>query len=411
MPPLLSSVSPRQPTLRRPRTPAGKRAPAVVLGRSVTALGAARCLGRHGVDVLLVAPRGDYAGLSRWARRVDGPAESEDPAPLAAFLRELTADRVLVVPCSDRWASAAAGLPADVRERAPVPVPDAAVLDRLLGKRSLAATLAEAGVPGPRTYEVAGPGDLDALGLGDDELRGWFLKPVDSQAFSTRFGLKAFAVGSRGEAVDALRRAAAADIAVLLQERVPGPPTAHVFVDGYVAQDGRTLARFARRRIRMYPPDFGNSTFHVSVPLDEVPGPVASLDRLLDHVGYRGIFSAEFKVDERDGEAKLLEVNVRPWWYVEFAALCGVDVLALAYDERIDGRAEPVADYATGRRSVFPTADLRALAAAHGRVPIRPLLRSWPGASLTVFEARDPLPAAGQAAELLLRPLRAAVAR
>ena len=386
------------------------RPPAVVLGQAITALGATRCLGRRGIQVLLVTPRWDYAALSRWGRRTRGPHESEDPAPLEAFLRGLELDRALLVPCSDRWAVAAATLPEDLRARMPALVPDATVLVRLLDKAALAATLAEAGVPAPRSHAVADATDLDALGLDDDELRGYFLKPRDSQQFTARFGVKAFQLAGRADAVAALARTTEAGIPMLLQEHVPGPPTAHVFVDGYVAGDGRTLARFARRRVRMYPPDFGNSTFHVSIPLEAAADSVAAIDRLLKHVGYRGVFSAEFKVDPRDDTPKLLEVNLRPWWYIEFAALCGVDVCDLAYADLIEGAAAPVASYAVGRRSVLPTSDLRALAAEHGGGRLRAVLRSWIGASLTIFDARDPLPAVGQALELLARPLLSRVA-
>jgi D-aspartate ligase len=358
--------------------------------------------------VLLVAPKGDFAASSRWARRVAGPAEKDGPGALADFLAALPYERALLLPCSDDWVRAVVALPPELQARMPPAVPHADVVARLLDKEALAATLREAGVPGPRTYELRDAADLDALGLDDDELRRFFLKPRDSQRFNARFGLKAFAVTGRADAVASLERAGEAGIALLLQERIAGPPTAHVFLDGYVSRDGRTLGCLGRRRLRMFPPDFGNSTYHVSVPPAEVEGPRASLARLLEHVGYRGIFSAEFKRDERDGIGKLLEVNVRPWWYVEFAALCGVDVCDLAYRDLLGSGAEPVAAYAVGRRSVLPTADLRAVLAGRGRGGggVRGLLRSWPGASLTVLDRHDPLPAARQALGLALRPLR-----
>ena len=68
----------------------------------------------------------------------------------------------------------------------------------------------------------------------------------------------------------------------------------------------------------MHPPDFGNSSYMVSVPLQEAAGAVDTLRTIMGHTGFRGIFSAEFKRDADDGLFKLLEVNIRPWWYVEF---------------------------------------------------------------------------------------------
>ena len=115
-------------------------------------------------------------------------------------------------------------------------------------------------------------------------------------------------------------------MSVVLQEYIPGSFTEHYFVDGYVDRAGQIKALFARRRLRIYPPDFGNSTAMVSVALARSAQAVDSVRRVLGAVGYHGIFSAEFKRDPRDGQFKLLEVNTRPWWFIDFAVRCGVDV-------------------------------------------------------------------------------------
>jgi D-aspartate ligase len=234
------------------------------------------------------------------------------------------------------------------------------------------------------------------------------VKPRDSQAFVQRFGVKGFPLEGRADADARLAAAAEAGLAVLLQEYVPGPPDAHYFVDGYVALDGRPLAFFARRRLRMYPPDFGNSTYHLSVPLEEVEDAVRHLRTLLGACGYVGIFSAEFKRDARDGVLKLLEVNVRPWWYVEFAALCGVDVCSLAYRDALGLPVEAPAPYRVGHTCVLPGADVRAFRATRHETGLGlfPWLRSWSGASHTVWRLDDPLPGPFQLASVALRPLR-----
>jgi predicted ATP-grasp superfamily ATP-dependent carboligase len=374
-----------------------------VLGGQVTGLGAVRCLGRAGIPVVLLAPRGDYAGRSRWAGRVEhGLAETNDGAALAAFLERLGLEQAVVLPCSDRWVRAAATLPPESRERFRAPVADADTIETLVDKAGLAELLERHGVPHPRTIEVGG-----SVPDGH-EVDGWFVKPRDSQAFVQRFGVKGFRLAGRADADAHLAAAAEAGLAVLLQEYVPGPPDAHYFVDGYVALDGRPLAFFARRRLRMYPPDFGNSTYHVSVPLEEVSDAVEHLRRLLSGSAYVGIFSAEFKRDARDGVLKLLEVNVRPWWYVEFAALCGVDVCSLAYRDALGLPVEAPAPYRVGHTCVLPGADVRAFRATRreSALGLVPWLRSWSGASHTVWRLDDPLPGPFQLASVALRPLR-----
>ena len=112
-------------------------------------------------------------------------------------------------------------------------------------------------------------------------------------------------------------------------------------------------------------------------------------------MGYTGIFSAEFKYDHRDGEFKILEMNARPWWYVDFAASCGVDVCWMAYQDALGLPVEPVTTYEVGRRCVYPVQDLRACwhlwrnGRSDGGVPVA----SWLGASQPVFGWEDPLPA------------------
>jgi predicted ATP-grasp superfamily ATP-dependent carboligase len=184
-------------------------------------------------------------------------------------------------------------------------------------------------------------------------------------------------------------------IELLLQEFVPGPPTSHVFLDGYVDRCGVMRACLARRRLRMHPRPFGNSTLSVTIPIDEASEAVTSLRRLFDGVGYVGLFDAEFKQDARDGMFKILEVNARPWWQLALATSSGLDVCAMAYDDAL-GRPLPATSvYRIGQTWVHPIPDLRAWRTARklgdraGGFP----LRLWFGGANAVFSRDDPKPA------------------
>jgi predicted ATP-grasp superfamily ATP-dependent carboligase len=153
----------------------------------------------------------------------------------------------------------------------------------------------------------------------------------------------------------------------------------------------------------MSPPDFGNSTLMTSVPVDETGNASATLKTLLADIGYRGIFSAEFKRDPRDGVFNLIEVNARPWWYVEFAARCGVNVCNLAIRDALGQPIETISEYAVGRRCAFPYYDWHAARAelSAGRLGLLGWARSWLGAYQPVFRWSDPLPAVGEVAGLI----------
>ena len=134
--------------------------------------------------------------------------------------------------------------------------------------------------PGRPCYAL---GALDEIP--DDQLKGSFLKPNQSADFPKWFGAKALRFTERGDVRRLLEEASANGFTLMLQEFIPGPPTRHVFVEGFVDRRGRICGLLARRRIRMHPEEFGNSTLSVTVPLAEVAGAVETMRGLLSESG------------------------------------------------------------------------------------------------------------------------------
>ncbi len=378
--------------------PSAEPVPTLVLGSGITALGVLRTLGRRGFEVYAQSNPGDLAIHSRWFRPLPGVEPgSVEPADLARALARLSFERAVVIPCSDGWTAAASALPKEVARRFLTSLAPADAIRTLLDKGLLAQLLVRIDVPAPRTVLVESEADL--AGLDDSAFHDVFLKPRHSQAFLERFHVKAFRVNGRTDAMARLREISAAGLPVVLQEYVPGPPSSHYFLDGFVDRSGRVRARFARRRLRMFPPDFGNSTLTVSIPFHEVAPAIDALDLVLDAVRFRGIFSAEFKRDARDGVLRLLEVNVRPWWYLGFAESCGVPVCELYQRDALGLPPPVVRPYVVGRRCAYPYFDFAAyrFAKQSGATP-RPrlagVLRSWWGADQPIFAWDDVRPAA-----------------
>ena len=370
-----------------------ERLPPIVLGDGITALGVVRSLGRAGLEPMLASRSGDFAGRSRWVRgRTLDLSESDDPAALLEGLRGAGVETGVLIPCSDLWSQAVSHVPDEARGRFPTSMPSVEVVELLVDKWLFAETLDRFEVPHPATLAAADVSDLDGV-----ELDGFFLKPRDSQRFSRLFRKKAIRFADRAEAVEGLQAMVDAGLPAVLQEYVPGPPTAHYFVDGFVDRTGVVRALFARRRIRMFPTDFGNSSMMVSVPLEEAAQAAGSLERLFADIGYRGTFSAEFKRDPRDGAFKLLEVNSRPWWYIGFAAHCGVDVSVMIHRDALGLPVETVSHYKVGERCVLLPQDFRAYRAIRRTdgLSFVSWVRSWIGATPSIFQRSDPLPALG----------------
>jgi predicted ATP-grasp superfamily ATP-dependent carboligase len=309
----------------------------------------------------------------------------------------------VLLPCSDDWAQAVASLPADLAERFPCSISPAPVIETLVDKWRFAQLMESLRLPHPRTRLLASLEEIEQIPA--DALENAILKPLASVNFSSRFGVKGFLVSSREES---LRRMRQLPFPIMLQEFVPGPPNAGYFLDGFVDRHGRICAMFARRRLRMHPPKLGNSTLMKSVPCSEVAGAVATLEYLLEQISYRGIFSAEFKFDARDGIFKLFEINARPWWYIEFPALCGVDVCEMAYRDAQESPVIPQMEYAIDRHCMFVLDDLRAWRLEHraGTAGIVSWLRSWRKSQTTPFHWSDPLPGLSYALSQWKRPKR-----
>ncbi len=380
--------------------------PVIALGGYITVLGAIRCLGAAGVQSFCATEVESYIEHSRFYHEL--PSSEGvlcDPADLPRFLEALSIPRAVLMPCADDWVMAVARLSPVLAERFPASAPSLEVLSDLLDKSRLETLLDRFAVQRPRTHPLPGRQSLEEVDWSPGV--SWFLKPADSQSFRRRFGVKAFRVASLPEARTRWDEIHDAGLEVVLQEYVAGPASNHFFVDGFVDREGQIQAMFARRRVRIHPPDFGDSSSLVSVPLTEVAPAAEACRRLLRGVGYRGIFSAEFKLDAKQGTFKLIEVNTRPWANVGFAARCGVNAPLMAYRDALGMRLPRVESYAVGRRFCFFPSDFSACLKLHhsGELTLAQWFRTWVGAQPSVFAWNDPLPAVKQALELGLSAL------
>ena len=377
-----------------------KRARVLALGSGITLLGVLRTLSESGADVIALPDIDRVTRRSRWYRAGPAALSGLKAEMLAQRLESLPAPTILMA-CSDLWVRTVAALPAAVRARYPASVAPLAALDLLVDKARFGAALDRLQLPHPGTRLMKSVQDLD--GVSDAVLQSSFLKPAHSQQFFARFNVKAFRIVDRPQANDRLSECIHGGFEMMLQEYIPGPPTNHYFIDGFVDRDDVVRALFARRRLRMSPPDFGNSTLMISVPVSETGNAARTLETLFRDIAYRGIFSAEFKRDSREGVFNIIEVNARPWWYVEFAARCGVNVCELAIRDAAGEPVETISDYAVGRRCVFPYYDLEAVRAerAAGRLGLIGWARSWIGPYQPVFRWSDPLPAVGEVVALI----------
>ena len=154
------------------------------------------------------------------------------------------------------------------------------------------------------------------------------------------------------------------------------------------------------RRWRQRPRDFGrSSTFVETVDVPEVE---ALSHRFLSSIDYYGLVEIEFKLDERDGQYKLLDVNPRTWGYHSLGPRAGTDFPLLLYRDQVGEPVGPVRA-ATGLKWVRLSTDVPTALPelVSRRLSWREYLRSLLSVDVEgLFERDDPLPALTEVALL-----------
>lgn len=317
-------------------------------GDQRAALAIVRSLGAAGYRCTVAAPRPrSLAGVSRYAYRevVVGDATGA-PGAYADAVEALVTDGDfdLVIPVTEP--SLLALLPLRERLPAAIPFPDVDTFRAICDKGRVLEAARELGIRTPRQQEIRSPHGGQALRL---ELPV-VLKPARSvySAPDGTLGKTSVAWARSAEAVGAaLESYPPAAFPVLAQEVIAGPGIG-VFV---LVHDGRLLASFAHRRIREKPPSGGVSVVRQSEPMDP-----ELLDRslaLLSRFGWSGVAMVEYKVDERTGEAVLMEVNGRFWGSLQLAIDAGVDFPRILADAALGRPVEPVTGYRMVRTRWF----------------------------------------------------------
>src|SRR2546427_12703529 len=125
--------------------------PVILLGSSITVLGALRLFGRRGIPTFVLSGDSDIEAFSRWYRPLPlRPGDDPDPARLEALLDHVPLDTAVLMPRSDSWARAVAGRRPSVGERVPARQGGGAAIAPVLGQSRLDGVCHGGGGPHPR---------------------------------------------------------------------------------------------------------------------------------------------------------------------------------------------------------------------------------------------------------------------
>ncbi|MBE9505887.1 MAG: ATP-grasp domain-containing protein [Chloroflexi bacterium] len=177
----------------------------------------------------------------------------------------------------------------------------------------------------------------------------------------------------------------------IIQEYVPWGGLTYD-VDVLMNRDSEARAVFVAKRIRTYPPLAGPTSCGTGVVYPDLVGMALAL---LKEMRWYGPAEVEFRIDPRDGQPTLMEVNPRLWGSQFTAMVSGVDFPYLLYRLAMDGDIAPVMTYRTDMKArYFFIHDILCLL-FHPRK--RSIARSWlrdfldPRTKMFLPSWRDPL--------------------
>ncbi len=275
-------------------------------------------MGRRGVAVCVVDDEQSIARFSRYATKsVSVPTLADEDETVNTLLRleqELGLSGWVLFPTRDETAAILSRQRSRLGERMRVPTPPWESFRHAWDKRSTYRLAAQLEIPVPQTWSPDSAEHLEAI----DGPLPLVIKPAIKPRFFKATKAKAW----RADTTDELRvRFAAATQAaggepIMVQELIPGTG-AQQFAYCAFFKDGRALGSMVVCRARQHPHDFGRaSTYVETVDLPELE---EMGERFLRTIDYYGLAELEFKLDEREGEYKLLDFNARTWGITRWA--------------------------------------------------------------------------------------------
>lgn len=388
-----------------PTHPSSIRPPVLVLdGDERASLAVVRSLVRAGHPVHVAAGRrrslaGVSRGASSHALASNALAEPERYAAEVAALA-VRVKAVLIVPVTDASAEAVVGnadlLPAGMQ----LPFASYGIYRAASDKVRVHDLAVANGIGIAESVLVTRKGEAAPS---DPALYPGYLKPHRSVVGGeSRRKLGVRFVADAEACQRALDKLGADAFPVLVQRRVVGPGEG-VFLARW---RGRTIARFAHRRLREKPPAGGVSVLRESIAV--APEVLAGCERLLDALGWEGVAMIEGKRDDECGGWRVMEINGRFWGSLQLAIDAGVDFPRLLVDAVLGRGPEPIPEWREGVRLRWEWGDvdhllirlrrskatLRLSDDAPGRLgAIAAFLRHVPGRDrLEVFRLADPMP-------------------
>jgi len=322
--------------------------PAFILGMFETGLAVGRSLGRNNIKVYGFDYKKDIGFYSRYIKASICPhpisREKEFINGLVELAKRSAVKPVVFITTDDFMESFSRNRDV-LKEYFQFNIPSYQLIENIRNKYSQY-QLAEAKViPQPKTFEVNDESELNKIAA-ESEFPV-IIKAKDVTIWRKRISgsVKVFIVKNGNDLKKRAELLLTSEVPFIVQEIIPGPDTNHFKVCVYYTKDGKQLLNFTLMKLRQNPLRFGVGSLVKSIDYPEL----ANLGtKLFDSLNYTGVGSAEFKLDERDGKLKLIEINPRYWQQNSLSEKCGMNFSLINYLDVTGQNPVPIKEFTKG---------------------------------------------------------------
>lgn len=370
--------------------------PVVVVSAQLGALAIMRSLGPWGVPLYGVDSSPDSPALrSRYCReRVILDFREDAPEPyldgLLALGRRI-GGRAILIATSDETTQFVADHRDTLREHYTFQDNPPELVRALASKREMFGLATQHGVPTPHTVFPRNVEDVERYAA-----TGRFpvmLKGIYGNRLERRTRKKMVIVHSAAALLDEYREMEDPDDPnLMLQEFIPGGDDQVFIFNGYFNRRSDCLVGFTGHKIRQFPIHVGCASLGECRWNETVADTTI---RFMKAVGYQGILDIGYRLDPRDGQYKVLDINPRIGQAFRlFVAKNGHDVARALYLDLTD-QPQPHVVRCEGRRWMIEDYDLISSLHYFQEGSLRPLawVRSFRGVEERAwFSWKDPAP-------------------
>lgn len=370
----------------------------MVIGGDYQGLGILRSLGQRGIPVYVIDDEHSVSRFSRYCREFIKLPDLRDGEVTVNTLLELGKRPELrgsvLYPTRDEHVAAFSKHRSELMKSFRVPTPPWECVQWAWDKRNTYMRAQELGIPIPNTYYF---GSVDELRELESVSAPFAIKPAIKEHFIYATKAKAWCAYNHAELKEMFDAALSlvGPGEAMVQEVIPGGGNQQISYCAFF-RNGEAVGKMVARRRRQHPLQFGRASTYVETI--EEPLVEELSERFLRSIDYYGLVEVEYKLDPRDHQYKLLDVNARTWGYHSLGHHAGVDFCYMLYADQV-GLSVSQSKVGAGKAWVRMMTDVPAafMAIRGGDLDLKGYINSVRKCNVeAVFSSKDPLPSVAE---------------